>query len=247
MSSPGILLLLSFLACAPPPARKALEMEPIGTLKNVPTTPLVDESDSAVTTPNSGTPPPGSSACTSSDFDSLDDALKQCEVPMPRAAEVPSVKDNLEVKMTAAPASTTPGGRIEVQITLRNKTSDPLALYFTGDPTPRFDLEAVDSKGRRVDLPPAKWPGYPKGAAPEPREAKAAKVTLDKNGTARIRVSWDAVKTKWAPERSKVWEGRGYPRIPAGPLGPGKYSLRAVLPLIGDVETPKVPVLVEKR
>jgi hypothetical protein len=232
--------------CAPPPTPKRLEMEPIGTVKNVPITPIADESDSGVTTPNSGTPVSGSSACSSSDFDNLEEALKQCEVPMPRAAEVPALKDKLDVKITTNASSTTPGGRIDVQIMLRNKTGDPLALYFTGDPVPRFDLEAVDSKGRRVDLPASKWPGYPKGMKPEPREAKAAKVTLDKNGTARIKVTWDAVKMKWAPERAKVWDGRGYPRTPAGPLGPGKYSLRVVLPLIGDIDTPKVPVEIDK-
>src|SRR5690348_14881948 len=66
MSALGMLLLLG---CSPPPAPKKLEMEPIGTLKNVPTTPLVDESDSGVTTPNSGTPAPVSSACSASEFD----------------------------------------------------------------------------------------------------------------------------------------------------------------------------------
>jgi hypothetical protein len=30
--------------------------------------------------------------------------------------------------------------------------------------------------------------------------------------------------------------------MPSGPLGTGKYSLRVVLPLIGDVDAPKVPI-----
>lgn len=244
MTASGIALLLG---CPPPREPKKLEMEPIGTIKDVPTTPRDDDdNDSGVTTPNSGTPSPGSSTCSASEFDNLEETLKLCEVPMPRASEVPSIKDKLDVKITTSTATTTPGGRIDVQITLRNKTSEPLPLYFTGDPSPRFDIEAVDGKGRRVDLPSGKWPGYPRGFKPEARDAKAAKVTLDKNGTARIKITWDAVKTKWAPEKAKVWEGRGYPRLPAGPLGPGKYSLRVVLPLIGDVEAPKVPVEVGK-
>ncbi|MDF2692268.1 MAG: hypothetical protein K0S65_651 [Labilithrix sp.] len=243
MSAVGILLLLG---CPPPREPKKLEMEPIGTLKNVPTTPLVDESDSGVTTPNSGTPAPGSSACSASEFDNLEEALKQCEVSMPRASELPSIKDKLEVKVTTSTPSTTPGGRVDVLITLRNKSNDPLTLYFTGDPTPRFDVEAVDTRGRRVDLPAGKWPGYPKGFKPETREAKASKITLEKNGTARLKISWDAVKTKWAPDRAKTWEGRGYPRTPAGPLGPGKYSLRILLPLIGEVETARVPIEIDK-
>jgi len=244
MTASGIALLFG---CTPPPQPKKLEMEPIGTIKNVPTAPRDDDDgDSSVTTPNSGTPAPGSTACSSSDFDNLEETLKQCEVPMPRASEVPSIKDKLEVKVTTSTPSTTPGGRIDVQITLRNKTSDPLPLYFTGDPSPRFDIEALDGKGRRADLPSTRWPGYPKGFKPETREAKAAKVTLEKNGTARIKISWDAVKTKWAPDKAKVWDGRGYPRLPAGPLTPGKYSLRIVLPLIGDVDAPKVAVEVDK-
>jgi hypothetical protein len=243
MTATGILLLFGCRQAREP---KKLEMEPIGTVRNVPTTTLVDESDSGVTTPNSGTPAPGTTACSSFEFDNLEESLKQCEVSMPRTAEVPSIKDKLEVKATTSSPSTTPGGRVDVLVTLRNKASEPLSLFFTGDPTPRFDVEAIDTRGRRVDLPATKWPGYPKGYKPETREAKAAKVTLDKNGTAHIKITWDAVKTKWAPDKAKVWEGRGFPRMSSGPLGPGKYSLRLVLPLLGDVETTKVPIEVEK-
>ncbi|MBX3207376.1 MAG: hypothetical protein KF764_20175 [Labilithrix sp.] len=244
MIAPAIALLLG---CPPPREPKKLEMEAIGTLDNVPTAPLDENDDgSGVTTPNSGTPSPGSTTCSSNDFDNLEETLRLCEVPMPRPSEVPSIKDKLDVKVTASTSTTTPGGRVDLQITLRNKSGDPLPLYFTGDPAPRFDLEAVDGKGRRVDLPSNKWPGYPKGMKPEAREAKAAKVTLDKNGTARVKLTWDAVKTKWAPERAKSWDGRGYPRMIAGPLGPGKYALRIVIPLIGDADAPKVPVEVTK-
>jgi hypothetical protein len=221
-------------------------MEPIGTWTNVPVSTPVDDNDAGVTTPNSGTPSPMGGACNALEFENLEDVLRQCEVPMPRASDVPSIRDRVEVKLSATNASTAPGGRIDVQVTLRNKTGEPVALYFTGDPTPRFDLEAVDGKGRRVDIPAAKWPGYPKGFKPEAREARVAKVTLDKRGVARLKLSWDAVKTRWAPERAKIWEGRGYPRITAGPLGPGRYSLRLVLPLIGDVELTPLSVEVTK-
>ncbi len=256
MSWTAATLLLSLTIGCPPSLQppKKVEMESIGTVKNVPTTPRDEGGDSGVTSPNSGTPSPGSGGggsgtasgpCNSNLFDNLADALRSCEVPMPRAAEVPSIKDKLDVKISTSTGATSPGGRVEVEITLRNKSNEPIALYFTGDPAPRFDLEAVDSKGKRVDLPAGRWPGYPKGYKPEARDAKAAKVTLDKNGVAKIKVNWDAVKTKWAPERARNWEGRGYPRVPSGPLGPGKYLLRAVLPLIGDVDAPKVPIEVD--
>lgn len=234
-------LLALALACGPGVSKKTIEMEPIGTVKNVPTTPIEDNSDSGVTTPNSGTPSKDG-PCASSEFDNLEDALRGCEVAMPRASEIPQVKDKLDVKVTTNTSTTTPGGRVDVQIVLKNKTSEPLPIYFTGDPSPRFDLEALDSKGRRADLPSNKWPGYPKGFKPETREAKAAKVTLDKNGSAKIKLTWDAVKTKWAPEKAKSWEGRGYPRTPSGPLAPGKYTLRLVLPVIGELDVPKVQI-----
>lgn len=228
----------------PPPPPKKLEMEPIGTIKNVPTTAKEDTGDSGVTTPNSGTPPPGSSACNATDFDNLEETLKQCEVPIPRASEVPSIKDKVEVKVIASPARTTPGGRVDLMVTVRNKSSDTIPLYFTGDPVVRFEIEATDNKGRRVDLPAAKWPGYPKGWKPESREAKAAKITIEKGGTAKIKVQWDAVRTKWAPEAAKTWDGKGYPRVPSGPLGPGKYAVKVLLPWMGGegVESPKAQV-----
>jgi hypothetical protein len=241
----GLVLLFLEAACPPPPQPpKKLEMEPIGTIKNIPTTAKDEGGDSGVTTPNSGTPSPGSSACNASEFENLEETLKQCEVPLPRASEVPSIKDKVEVKVAASPAKTTPGGRVEVLVTVRNKSSDTIPLYFTGDPVVRFEIEATDNKGRRVDLPTAKWPGYPKGHKPETREAKAAKITIEKGGTAKIKVQWDAVKTKWAPEQAKTWDGKGYPRIPSGPLGPGKYSVKVLLPWMGGeaVESPKAQV-----
>jgi hypothetical protein len=242
----GFALLASGAACSPPPAPKKLEMEPIGTWK-AGTIPMpADDGDGGTTTPNSATPSLLANPCSASEFDDLEESLKLCDVPMPRASEVPSLKDKIEVKATASPSSTTPGGRVAVQVTLRNKTGEPVMLYFTGDPNPHFELEAVDGRGRRVDLPATRWPGYPKGMKPEAREARVTRVTLDRRGVARLKLSWDAVKTRWAPERAKLWDGRGYPRVMAGPLGPGRYSLRLVLPLLGDVDLPTLPVEVRK-
>jgi hypothetical protein len=237
------LLFLFLMGCPQPYVPKKLEMEAIGTTKNVPTDTPDLSGDGGTVSPNSGTPNPDgvSSLCTGADFDDLGDTLKSCDTPMPKAADFASMKDKLEVKATG-PSTTTPGGHVDVQVTLHNKSSEPLAVYFTGDPFPRFDVEATDAKGKRVDLPAGRWPGYPKGFKPEAREAKASRVTLAPNGSAKIRVSWDAVKVKWAPEKSKTWDGRGYPRVPTGPLGKGKYSLRVVLPILGDVDVPKVPI-----
>jgi hypothetical protein len=246
---PGAILLahaVLALGCAPPPQRKPLEMTPIGTVPNIQR--KAEESDGgSTTTPNSGTPLAATkeSPCTGGDFDALDEALRQCDSPMPRAGEVPSgMRDRLDVRVTSNVISTSPGGRIEVTVTLRNKSSDPLPLFFSGDPAPHFELDAFDAKGRRVDLPTAKQPKTP--ALPA-RDVKASKVTLTPGGTARLRVPWEAVKMRWAPEKVKGWEGRGYPRVAAGSLPVGKYTLRAVLPLIGvfekgDLEIPKLVI-----
>ena len=240
-------VLVPLLACTSQLPKKQIEMESIGTVKNVPK-PLEDNTPGTTTSPNSGTANAAKEAsCTKTDIENLEDALRSCDVPMPKASDVPQVKDKLEVTVTGSTASTTPGGRVDLVLTLRNKTTDSLPLYFTGDPTPRFDVEAYDAKGRtRVDLPAGKWPGYPKGWKPEAREAKAARITLEKNGSARVKIAWDAVKLKWAPDKAKTWEGRGYPRTPAGPMPPGKYTLRAIVPLIGDVEPPKIEIDVTK-
>lgn len=236
--------LLVLIGCAPTYVPKKLEMAPIGTVEGVPTTPLEDDGDGDVTTPNSGTRPPGSSPCSGMAFDDLEETLKRCEVPMPDPADVAPLKGKLEVTLRTSASTARAGGRLDVFVTLRNTSGEPLPLYFTGDPVPRFDVEALDAKGRRADLPARKWPGYPRGYRPEAREAKAARVTLEKNGSARIKVPWTAVKTKWAPERAKVWEGRGHPRVPAGPLARGKYTLRVALPLLGDLDPPKIGITV---
>jgi hypothetical protein len=234
------------LGCAPPPQRKPLEMTPIGTVPNIPR--KAEESEGgATTTPNSGTPLSATkeSPCSGGDFDALDETLRQCDSGMPRAGEVPAgMRDRLEVRVTSSAISTPPGSRIEVTVTLRNKSSDPLPLFFSGDPAPHFEVDAFDAKGRRVDLPTSKQPKTP--AVPA-RDVKASKVTLTPGGTARLRIPWEAVKMRWAPEKVKGWEGRGYPRVAAGGLPAGKYTLRAVLPLIGvfekgDLEIPKLVI-----
>lgn len=234
--------------CTPPPQRKPIEMEPIGTVPNIPRT-ADDVGEGDLTTPNSGTPIPiKEGACTSTDFEDLEEALKGCEVPMPKSGEVPSgMRGKLDVRVTSSTLSTTPGGRVDLQVVLRNKSAEPLPLYFSGDPSPRFEVEAVDGKGRRVDMPSGRQPAYPRGHTPPSREAKAYKITLGGGGSARVKVAWDAVKTKWAPDKLKTWEGRGYPRAPAGNLGVGKYTLRVLVPLIGvfekgELELPKVPI-----
>src|SRR5688572_24374162 len=82
----------SVLACSNGISKKNLAMEPIGTVKAVNTTQPEDKSDGGVTAPNSGTLSK-EGPCTGSEFDNLEDALRGCEVAMPKASDVPQVKD----------------------------------------------------------------------------------------------------------------------------------------------------------
>ncbi len=231
-------------ACAPPPQRKPMEMQSIGTVKNVPRTPADEPSsggDSGVTTPNSGTPQPGSrdERCTGGDFEDLLKVLEPCEVPMPKTSEMPNLKDKLEIRVNATTLSTTPGGRVDLTITFRNKSNDSLPLFFTLDPMARIDFETLDAKGRRADQPTGKPP-----KTPAPANTKVAKITLVSTGTARIKIPWDAVKQRWAQEKGAAssFTGRGPPHAPAGPLPNGKYVIRILLPLLPEIEPPKIPI-----
>ncbi|MBS2016696.1 MAG: hypothetical protein JST00_27680 [Deltaproteobacteria bacterium] len=242
-------LALAVLACPPPPVRKPIEMESIGTVKNVPRAPGDEPSvagDPQLTTPNSGTPVPGTkeAACTGGDFEDLLESLKSCEGPAPKASELASnIKDKLEIRLNASTLSTTPGGRVDLTITMRNKSNEPLPLFFTLDPMLRVDFETSDPKGRRVDQPTGKPP-----KATTPSVSKTAKIVLVPTGTARIKIPWDAMKQKYAPERAAGWAGKGPPRAPNGALPIGKYTIKVLIPLIGVFEgkdaldAPKLPI-----
>ncbi|CAN5878060.1 hypothetical protein BH11MYX4_BH11MYX4_55650 [soil metagenome] len=234
-----------WLACAPPPQRKPLEMTPIGTVPVIERT-AVEPDAGATTAPNSGTTVSAKeAACTVAEVEQLADVLRNCDAPMPKGADVPSgLAEKLELSVASSAPTTTPGGRVEVTLTLKNKTNDSVTLYFVGEPKPRFEVEAFDAKGaRRVEMPKDK---APKAAYPPQRPVKASRIILTGGGSARIRVPWEAVKTRWAPEKAKTWEGRGPARAVFANLPYGKYQLRVVMPLImvekGELDLPKVGV-----
>jgi hypothetical protein len=130
-----------------------------------------------------------------------------------------------------------------------------MPLFFTIDPMPRFDIEVYDKKSNRVDMPKNSPPPLPAGvAARVPGEPRTARIVLAPNGNVRMPLSWDAVKTKWAPEKLKgTPPEKGYPRAPAGPLPKGTYALKVVTPLTNvfegidrEVTQPLVKVEVKK-
>lgn len=243
----GGLALTLATACSPtPPPRSPLAMEPIGT---VPLISHADEPDDgeAFTTPNSGTPSPfKESACAGGDFDALDQVLRHCETAMPRPSDLPDgIADKLQIRVRANAPSVERGGRLELTVTLRNMSKEPLPLYFSGAPLPRFDVETVDAKGKRADVPRGKPPPWPKGTDAKSAEVRASRVTLAPGASGSVTLPWRAVTYRWAPELAGSWEGRGFPRAASKPLSKGRYTLRFVVPILGVFEQGKLdtPIL----
>lgn len=185
---------------------------------------------------------PKRDVCVGFDIGNLEDLLAKsdCEVPnaKPETLENPDVKGKLEVTLASSPTKVAPGGKADLVVTFTNKTKDSMTLHFRIDPLARFETETYDAKKKRADMPPGNPPPPPKGhSAPPPAEVKVAKVTVAANGSARVSVPWQAVKMKWAPDKVRgTAVEKGYPRVPAGPLPKGKYTVKVVTPLIGVFE-----------
>lgn len=194
--------------------------------------------------------------CTGFELD-LAAALNQaaCEVPLDPQAKPADVKGKLDIKVVPSAPSVAPGGKLDLSVTFTNKTAAPMNLDFIVDPTARFSVEAFDAKGaKRVDMPWGNPPPPPKGAKrPEAAKASIARVTIAPNGTAKINVPWEAVTTRWAPEKyNGTPPEMGFPRVPAGKLGKGKYKLRIVTPLTNvfegtdkEISAPKIDIGVQ--
>jgi hypothetical protein len=200
---------------------------------------------------------PKADVCTGFEFSNLEDVLGKsaCEAPKDEKVATIDPKDKLEVKLIPSTPKIEPGGHVDLMVQITNKTKAPMALQFTIDPLPRFEVETYDKKNNRIDMPKSTPPPLPAGVAPRgPGEAKNARITLAANGVARMRVGWDAVKLQWAPEKVRgSAPEKGYPRKPAGPLAKGKYVVRVVTPLNSvnegmehEVSAPKVEIEVGK-
>ena len=137
------------------------------------------------------------------------------------------------MKVTGGGA-TTPG-HVELQVTLRNTSSlFPGTCNSHGRSVPAFHVGGDRPKGKRVDLRPVA--GLSEGLLPDAKLAFNRREGHARvgDGTAKPGVTWDAVKMKWAPERAKMWDGRGFPRSPDKLLGKGKYCSGVILPSCGD-------------
>jgi hypothetical protein len=181
-------------------------------------------------------------ACIGFEIGNLEDLLTKSECEManatPDGLQSVDLNGKLEVKLTASPTKAAPGSKVDLLVTFSNKSKDPLPLQFRIDPVARFETETYDSKKKRADMPPGQPPPPPKGhSAPPPAEAKVGKVTIAANGSAHVRIPWEAVKMKWAPEKVRgTAVEKGYPRTPNGPLAKGKYTVKVLTPLVGVAE-----------
>ena len=180
------------------------------------------------------------SVCTGASLD-LANVLVQsaCEVANP-SAEAKQRDVSTLLAVTASPSSpgVAPGGHVDVIVTFTNKSQAPLPLAFTLDPTPRFTIEAYTSTKKRAEMPKTRQPqGKNDGPPSDPSAPGTAQVTLGPGGTANVKIGWDAVKLRWAPELLKgTPPEQGYPTAPAGSLPRGKYLLKVITPLTGIFE-----------
>ena len=200
---------------------------------------------------------PKKDECVGFDIGNVEDVLikSACEEKQaPDAIANVDMKGKLEVVATTSTPKVPGGGKVDIVVAFTNKSKDPLTLHFKIDPLPRFSVEAYDKKGKRVDAPAGSPPPPPKDAKQaSPTDPKAAKLTIAPNGTARARLTWDAVKTKWAPEKFKgTPPEKGYPTKANGALPKGKYQLKVITPLVGvlegidkEVSAPKIDIEVD--
>jgi hypothetical protein len=180
------------------------------------------------------------SVCTGASLD-LANVLVQsaCEVTnLPADAKQRDVSALLTVTASPSSPGVAPGGHVDVIVTYTNKSQAPLPLAFTLDPTPRFTIEAYTSTNKRAEMPKTHQPqGKNDGPPPDPSAPGTAQVTLSPGGTASVKIGWDAVRLRWAPELLKgTPPEQGYPTAPAGPLPKGKYLLKVITPLTGIFE-----------
>jgi hypothetical protein len=125
----------------------------------------------------------------------------------------------LKVKLIPSTPVTSPGGRVDVKVTITNESADKIPVFFKLNPTAQFDFEVLDARNKRVDTPSGKAPK----AAKDSGNTRVGRVTLLPGGVIKANLAWDALKRKYAKDGI----------VPAGSLPVGKYTLRVVIPFAG--------------
>ncbi|HRG97780.1 MAG TPA: hypothetical protein PLR99_16110 [Polyangiaceae bacterium] len=243
LSVPALSAVLFVAGCATAKPR-TIEMVPIGT--NAP--PLDGESY-----PTNKPPPVADNGqpkgCNVNDVDEVAEWLKndKCKIPASEIERTPGLSEKLEWKLTASTNEIVAGGRVDLMLTLKNKSSENVALIFNVD-GPSFTTQSFDPKGKRIGEPSGK-PKAPSGVTLE-ETTRTVRLNVSSGATLKTKLFWDAVKLKWAPDKiegSFVTPGT-FPTVPAGNLKPGTYTVRLATSLNGvsDESLPKLSMVVTK-
>lgn len=262
MKKPTLFVSTQILCCAALIACGGPDKQPETANKDTPSNPENPPTTTGADEDGGGAPsdpPPADKkdkVCAGFDLD-LANALGQaaCEVTPDPNKKPQDMKGRLEVKVAPLMTTVPSGKRTDLVVTFSNKLPSSIDLDFLVDPLPRFVIEAYDAKSnKRVDLPAGNPPPPPKGVKrPDPAKPSIARISIAANGTAKIVIPWEAVRTRWAPEKfAGTPPEMGYPRVAAGGLGKGKYRLRVVTPLTNvfegidkEVSAPKVEISVQ--
>ncbi|MBK6463931.1 MAG: hypothetical protein IPF92_23460 [Myxococcales bacterium] len=187
--------------------------------------------------------------CAVNDVEEIAEWLKndKCKIPASEVERTSGLSEKLEWKLTASTNEIVAGGRVDLMLTLKNKSSESVALVFNVD-GPSFTTQSFDPKGKRVGEPSGK-PKPPTGVTLE-ETTRTVRLNVSSGATLKTKLFWDAVKLKWAPEKiegSFVTPGT-FPAVPAGNLKPGTYTVRLATSLNGvsDDSLPKLSMVVTK-
>lgn len=188
--------------------------------------------------------------CAVSDTEEIADWLKndKCKIPASEADRTPGLSQKLDFKLTGSTPEISPGGRVDLTLTIKNKSTEQVALVFNVD-GPVFQVQTFDAKGKR--LSPSGKPKAPTGVVVDEDSVRTVKLLVGAGATLKTKLFWDAVKLKWAPEKIEgpITTIGTFPVAPAGNLPIGKYSVRLGTSLngVGDENLPRVPVEVVKE
>ncbi len=226
------LLSVAITACGAAKPR-TIEMVPIGT--NAPS--LEGEAYPANKPPpvaDNGQP----KGCNVNDVEEITEWLKndKCKIPASEVVRTAGLAEKLEWKLTASTNEIVAGGRVDLVLSVKNKSSENLTLIFNVD-GPSFAMQTFDAKGKRVGNPAGK-PKAPTGVALEEDAARTIRLNVSSGATLKTKLFWDAVKLKWAPDKiegSFTTTGT-FPTAPAGNMAPGKYVVRLATSLTGVSE-----------
>lgn len=236
---------LSFCGCTPYKPPK-IDMVPIGT-----NAPDVNEEKYPTNKPPPVVDNGAAKGCVVNEAEEIADWLKndKCKIAAGDADPTPGLTQKLDVKLTASTAEISPGGRVDLVLTIKNKSSEQVGLVFSVD-GPAFVVQTWDAKGKRVGQPSGK-PKAPSGVVIDEDSVRTVKLLVGSGGTLKTKLFWDAVKYRWAPDKiegSVVTIGT-FPVASAGNLPIGKYTVRLGSSLSGlsDESLPRVPVEVVKE